>query len=167
MDNRAKVKGGIAVAVATACAVTLLATATTLTAIGHRGAHPSPNPTDSAPDDSPPDGFSEVDWDYWEGLNPDIVGWIAIPGTAIDLPIVQARADDPHFYLDHDVFGESNYVGCPYVDADCARCGGLLACPNSVVCGHNMGWNDEMFGDLERYAEADFAAESRTSSSET
>ena len=66
------------------------------------------------------DGFPVVDWDYWLSVNPDIVAWVSVPGTEIDYPVVQASADDPTFYLDHDVYHGWNPYGCPYLDAGCA-----------------------------------------------
>lgn len=46
-----------------------------------------------------PYGFPEVDWDYWKSVNPDVIGWVTVPGTNIDSPIVQAHSDDPEYYL--------------------------------------------------------------------
>ena len=65
------------------------------------------------------DGFPAVDWKYWQEVNPDVVGWITVPGTAIDYPVVQAHAAAPAWYLSHDVYGNWNIYGCPYLDADC------------------------------------------------
>jgi sortase B len=104
------------------------------------------------------DGFPAVNWKRWMEVNPDVVGWITVPGTGIDLPIVQAHAEDPCFYLTHDVYGEPNFTGCPYLDAACAETGGLLGCRNSVVFGHNMGWSRDMFADLDQFADPSFAA---------
>lgn len=103
------------------------------------------------------DGFPVVDWDYWLSVNPDIVGWVTIPGTEVDQPIVQAPASDPTYYLTHDVFGDYNINGCPYLDASCADEG--LDSQNAVIFGHNMGWNQTMFGDLEYYTDLAFAQE--------
>ena len=50
------------------------------------------------------DGAPTVDWEFWLSVNPDIVAWVSVPGTDIDYPVVQASADDPTFYLDHDVY---------------------------------------------------------------
>lgn len=107
------------------------------------------------------DGFPAVDWDYWLSVNPDVVGWITIPGTPVDYPIVQAPASDPQCYLSHDVFGKWNYMGCPYLDAQC-REGGLEESPNAVVFGHNLGYGDpSMFASIADYLDAGFAESHR------
>ncbi len=30
------------------------------------------------------DGSGGVDWGYWQSVNPDIIGWVTVPGTGID-----------------------------------------------------------------------------------
>ena len=150
---------GIALAAAAAFALGIVSALATITATGHRGAHPQPNTSHTQ--SAEPDGFPTIDWDYWEEVNPQVVGWITIPGTKVDLPIAQPPAGEPDFYLDHDVYGMPNFTGCPYIDAQCVRNGGLLTCWNSLVSGHNMGWNDEMFGELDSFLDADFARNHR------
>ena len=52
---------------------------------------PSPGADASvAAEEDPQSPFPEVDWDYWQGVNPDVIGWITVPGTTINSPIVQA-----------------------------------------------------------------------------
>lgn len=86
---------------------------------------------------------------------------VAIPGTPVDYPIVQAPADDPTYYLKHDVYRKPNYMGCPYLDADCAE-GGLFGSANAVVFGHNLGFGDtSMFNAVASYTDASFAREHR------
>lgn len=102
------------------------------------------------------DGFPEVDWDHWRSINADIIGWVTIPGTNIDHPIVQAQPSDPQRYLWHDIYGNQNPYGAIYLDAECANEG--LDSLNTVIFGHNMGGFDQgMFGDLEHYPEESFA----------
>ena len=101
-----------------------------------------------------PYGFPEVDWDYWRSVNPDVIGWVTVPGTNIDSPIVQAHSDDPEYYLHHDVYGKYNVYGCPYLDAGCEAEG--FKSYNSVVFGHHM--NDQtVFSAFSKYTDADFA----------
>lgn len=84
-----------------------------------------------------------------------------IPGTPVDYPIVQAPADDPTYYLKHDVYRKPNYMGCPYLDADCVE-GGLFGSTNAVVFGHNLGFGDtSMFNAVASYTDASFAREHR------
>lgn len=107
------------------------------------------------------DGFPIVDWEYWLSVNPDVVGWITIPGTPVDYPIVQAPANDPQYYLTHDIYGKWNYMGCPYLDAQCSEAG-LGESPNAVVFGHNLGYGDRsMFAAIADYLDAGFARDHR------
>jgi sortase B len=104
------------------------------------------------------DGFPAVDWDYWQGVNPAVVGWLTVPGTAIDYVIVQAPKDNPTYYLDHDVFGKWNPYGCPYVDASCEGLMGFA----TYIFGHNMGFGDTMFSDFASYGNEGYAKEHST-----
>lgn len=52
-----------------------------------------------------------------------------------------------------------NFIGCPYLDADCAE-GGLFGSANAVVFGHNLGFGDtSMFNAVASYTDASFARE--------
>lgn len=99
--------------------------------------------------------FPEVDWDYWLSVNPALVGWVTVPGTAIDYAIVQAPDYDPTYYLNHDIFQNWNPAGCPYVDA---ACNGFES-PNTYIFGHNMNYNDMMFADFAKFSNESFSAE--------
>lgn len=105
------------------------------------------------------DDFPEIDWEWWRSVNPDVVGWVTVPGTPVNYPIAQALANDPEYYLTHDAYGERNFYGCPYLDAGCVE-GGLLQSWNAVVLGHNMSLVDGgMFTAFSRYSDEAFAAE--------
>lgn len=97
--------------------------------------------------------FPTVDWDYWRGQNPDVVGWITVPGTDIDLPICQAPASNPTYYLSHDVYRNWNFYGCPYLDAECAERG--FESPLAMVFGHHMS-DGSMFAEMASYSNGDF-----------
>lgn len=103
-------------------------------------------------------GFPAVDWDYWKAVNPDIAGWVTVPGTSIDLPIVQARADESDFYLTHDIYREWNFMGCPYLDAECEKTGLDSIC--ALVYGHNSD-DGSMFADFAKYSDPEYADEHR------
>lgn len=94
----------------------------------------------------------KIDWDYWRSVNADIIGWIVVPGTSIDYPIAQAPADNPQYYLSHDVFKNYNIYGCPYVDAECSG----LDDPTPILYAHHMA-DGSMFSDFSRYADHDYA----------
>lgn len=96
----------------------------------------------------------EVDWEYWESVNPGIIGWVTVPGTGIDQPIVKASKDEEDFYLSHDLEGKPDPMGCAFLDCTCAN---GLDSPNCIVYGHN--WNGgRMFADFSKFEDGSFAA---------
>ena len=125
------------------------------------GAYREPFEADVSPDASS-DGFPDVDWEYWKRENPRIIGWLTVPDTPIDYPVVQAPEDDPDYYLSHDVYGSRNIFGCTYLDAECAQ-NGLLNSENAVIFGHNMSNMDgSMFTAFSRYGDEGFASAHKT-----
>lgn len=111
--------------------------------------------TDPAAAAAADDGFA-VDWAAWREVNPDVCGWVRVPGTGVSQPVVAAPAEHPTFYLDHDVYGNWNVYGCPYLDAECE--GGLLGSRLALVSGHHMD-DGSMFSELSSYEDAGWAAE--------
>ena len=86
-----------------------------------------------------------------ENVNDDIVGWITIPDTNIDLPVVQGEDND--FYLHNGVDGQYNYeLGCPFLDY---RCESDFSGFNSIVYAHNMT-EQRMFADIALYKDEAF-----------
>lgn len=102
------------------------------------------------------DGFPEIDWDYWKSVNPDIIGWITVPETNIDQPIVQAHADDPTYYLHHDIYKNYNIYGCPYLDSECEELG--FESKNAVIFGHHMN-DGSIFSAFAEYSDQGYAEE--------
>ena len=117
---------------------------------------PSPILADASGSDAASDGAPTVDWEFWLSVNPDIVAWVSVPGTDIDYPVVQASADDPTFYLDHDVYRGWNPYGCPYLDAGCAGRG--IDSPLALMFGHHMN-DGSMFSAFANYSDRGFAQE--------
>lgn len=114
-------------------------------------------PDPAMPDARDEDGFPQVDWAYWQDVNPDVIGWLSIPGTEVSCALVQAHADAPTYYLSHDVHGMQNYHGCPYLDASCEQEG--LDSRNAVVFGHNIQNGASMFAPIAQYGQPAFAQE--------
>lgn len=48
----------------------------------------------------------KVDWEALSAINPDVVGWVYLPGTVINYPIVHRAGDDTH-YLTHTFNGDT------------------------------------------------------------
>ena len=88
---------------------------------------------------------SPIDFETLSAMNPDTVGWIRIPDTKIDYPIVQGS--DNQAYLYKNFQGEEADAGCIFLDFESRS---DLRGYNNVLYGHNMK-NGTMFADLARY----------------
>ncbi|MBQ7475413.1 MAG: class B sortase [Clostridia bacterium] len=75
--------------------------------------------------------------------NPEIYGWIAIPGTPVNYPVV--RGSDNEFYLDHAYTGDYLPVGSIFADFSTAD--SVTDNVNLVIYGHNVT-DGSMFGSL-------------------
>lgn len=82
--------------------------------------------------------------------NPDVLGWIRIPDTKIDYPLM--RGDDNEYYLHHTWNRQPNTMGSIFLEC---RNNPNLADYNTIIYGHNMA-NGTMFAQLHRYAEKGF-----------
>lgn len=82
--------------------------------------------------------------------NEDVLGWIRIPDTKIDYPLMQGRDND--FYLNHTWQKEANSVGSIFLEHQNSP---DLTDFNSIVYGHNMR-NKSMFGQLSNYSIPDY-----------
>lgn len=77
-----------------------------------------------------------VDWDALRAINPETVGWIYIPDTVVNYPIVHTADDNK--YLKTDFKGETNWVvsfGAIFLSAENAA---NFSDANNIVYGHNM-----------------------------
>lgn len=81
--------------------------------------------------------------------NGDIWGWVSIPGTVIDYPVMHT-ASDPDKYLHLDFSENYNYAGTPYLDAGCDE-----NSDNLLIYAHNMK-DGTMFQALAKYASREF-----------
>lgn len=120
-------------------------------------ARPAADPEGTFETTQDTDGFPAVDWAYWQSVNPDVIGWITIPDTTVNYPIVQAPAKDPSYYLRHDVYKNWTYIGVPYLDAECAE-DGLMA-QNAVIFAHHISHGEPMFAPITQYADRAYADE--------
>lgn len=86
--------------------------------------------------------------------NPHLVGWMAIPGTVIDYPVMQSP-EDPDYYLSRNFDKKNSKRGCLYTwpASDVAA-----PSDNITVFGHHMR-DGSMFGQLSKYRDAKFRAE--------
>ncbi|SDZ35434.1 sortase B [Evansella caseinilytica] len=89
-------------------------------------------------------------------VNQDIVGWVQIPGTAIDYPVVQTDNNDD--YLDYNIYKRPAKAGAIFMDF---RNSGEAEDLHTILYGHNMK-DGSMFKELLHYKEEDFFDEFRT-----
>ncbi len=82
-------------------------------------------------------------------LNSECVGWISIPGTKVNYPVMYTPSD-PEKYLKRNFYGQKSGAGVPFIDARCN-----LETDNLIIYGHNMK-NRSMFGSLRNYLKEDY-----------
>lgn len=80
------------------------------------------------------DGVPDVDFDALAAINPDIVGWIYIPDTVVNYPVVQT--DDNTTYLDLLFDRSGNGSGTIFMDMDDAAPG--MVDQQTTIYGHHM-----------------------------
>jgi sortase B len=97
-----------------------------------------------------------VNWDALKAINPDIVGWVMIPGTRINYPIVQA--DDNDYYLNHLFDKTPSDAGAIFLDSENDP---AITGWNNIIYGHNL-IDGSMFASLKSYREQAFLDEHRT-----
>ena len=117
------------------------------------------NPDDN--DRVPPEwaGLPLLDVDFESLLenNPDTVGWIAIPYTPINYPVVQTTNNRKYLTTSFD--GEYSRTGTPFVDCNNNI---YILDTNTIIYGHNMGsGRDDMFGSLLEYKDYDYFTANR------
>ncbi len=114
---------------------------------GQRTAGPSgeaiPGGTDLAT--APPGGWPDVDFQALARANPDVAGWLIVPDTEINYPVV--NAPDNEYYLKRLFNQRKNDAGTLFIDARNRR---GFQDANTVIYGHNMK-NGTMFAAITRY----------------
>jgi len=80
-------------------------------------------------------------------LNPELVGWITIPGTKLNYPVVQSGTDNVDYYLHRDFYGKRDLHGCIYAREQCDL---LEPSDNIILYGHRMN-DGSMFACLANY----------------
>lgn len=114
---------------------------------------------DSAEDDFDDIDLSSlsVDWDALLATNPDTVGWIFVPGTVIDYPVVHSSDNNEYLYINFNGQrangGQATY-GTPFLLAENAADFSDL---NNVIQAHNMS-NGSMFAWIGNSALQDHSA---------
>lgn len=90
------------------------------------------------------------DWDSLIDINADVKGWLYLPDTPIDLPVVGTSDND--YYLAHDFWKQKKSVGCPFMDKDTGQWDF-----NRTIYAHNMSRSsDAMFSPLLNFKDGDY-----------
>lgn len=93
------------------------------------------------------------DWAALSAVNPDIVGWITIPDTHINYPVVQTT--DNTYYLTHNFEKAESKYGCPFLDADFAP--SALGMQNAVIYAHSSTYGNQIgFEGLDKYEDPNY-----------
>jgi sortase B len=101
-------------------------------------------------------GDLQINWDALQTINPDIVGWVMIPGTVINYPIVQGS--DNVFYLNHLSDKTPSDTGAIFLDSENDP---AIAGWNNIIYGHNL-LDGSMFASLKSYNDEGYFNEHRT-----
>lgn len=126
----------------------------------------SPSPSSTGADEIPVeeiDGVADPNdvlpparpYDEYKKLNSDVIGWITVPNTQIDYPVV--RAADNEYYLTHNVEKKKSKHGAIFMDY---RNADKEQQYHLILYGHNMK-NGTMFHDLNNYKQRSFFEKNR------
>jgi sortase B len=83
-------------------------------------------------------------------INSDTIGWLYVPGTTLNLPIVQTKNND--YYLKKSIYKNYAWKGWPFADF---RDVWSPLPKNLIIYGHNMGDGD-LFGELKKFTNLSF-----------
>ena len=94
---------------------------------------------------------SAIDLRSLQSKYPNVRGWLTIPESGIDYPVLQSNVEDPEYYLRRDYRGNYDINGSLFLQADCI----LGESGNLTIYGHNMN-SGAMFGNLDQYASYEY-----------
>ena len=100
---------------------------------------------DAADEDAP-----TQDWDALKEVNDEIVGWITIPDTVIDYPVLEHEGDDRYnqYYIKRTYKKERSEYGSIFIDY---RSTDSVNSRNVIMHGHDMN-DGSMFAGLLKYS---------------
>lgn len=101
------------------------------------------------------EGILNIYAPYYEE-NPDMIGWLNIPGTEIDYPVMQTPGNNEK-YLRKGFDGSYSEAGTLFLDEHCSA-GPKAYTANLMIYGHDMN-DGTMFGNLEEYADPEYGKE--------
>ena len=94
----------------------------------------------------------KIDFTAAQAMNPDVYGWIWIPGTNVDYPILQSETEPDDYYLNHTIEKKEGLPGTIYTEKYNSK---EFTDPVTIIYGHDMK-NGSMFADLHLYEDQAF-----------
>ncbi|WP_028044249.1 class B sortase [Candidatus Stoquefichus massiliensis] len=91
-----------------------------------------------------------IHFEELQKTNPDVIGWLYIPDTKIDEPILKGKNNDSYLYT--DIYKKSNKAGAIFIDEINKK---DFSDDNTIIYGHNMK-NGSRFHDLRYFVEDDY-----------
>ena len=106
----------------------------------------------AAPIDPYAQALQSMDFAALRQVNPDVLGWILVPGTKISYPLVHSSEKEGDFYLNHTWSGDFGSYGAIFLDPGVSP---DFSGFNTVIYGHNMK-DGPMFAALKGYGSQAF-----------
>ncbi len=112
-------------------------------------------PAESSDASSDASGYT-VDFEALNEINSDVFGWLVIPGTEVEYPVVcgSGKTGDD-YYLLHTFDSKSGYPGTIYSRNPVTLSDDGIEENVTILYGHNMR-DGSMFADLSKYCDADY-----------
>ena len=133
--------------------ITTVTTDNTISPISESSSAALPSST-VCPSLVPEQGHTGVDLSACHAANADFIGWLRIPDTTVDYPVVQT--DDTEYYLNHTFAGKQSYIGTLF---SLGKTDFQTPSRNIAIYGHHIRSNDQvMFSPLLGYKDEAFYA---------
>lgn len=162
-EGSGKKKGRLAWVVIVIAAVVLVFSLVNIIGIGsdwfatdqaYHGLKEIAMPSADAQQDAPGSPLDRtIDFDALRAVNEDIIGWIYMPNTRIDYPLVIGEDND--YYISHNANKESDRAGAIFLDEQNSP---DFSDQNTIIYGHRMN-SGAMFADLHKYQDEAFFRE--------
>ena len=91
--------------------------------------------------------MEDIDLEALRQVNPDVIGWIWIPDTEVNYPVMQGSDND--YYLNYTWDGSKSIMGSIFMEHQNSP---ELTDFNTMIYGHNMD-NGSMFASLRYYSD--------------
>lgn len=97
-----------------------------------------------------------IDWTMLRTRNPEIYAWLTVPGTDVNMPVLQHTGKDDVYYLTHNQWGEDSYIGAAFTEMQNSQ---SFTDPVTVIYGHDGA---AIFKSLHNFEDASFFSEHDT-----